>query len=525
MLVLIMHIIGRKFLRSLLWILGLFVNPIIYLLNCRGKKTVPPITNPLLTISAAELAKRIRERKLKSEDVIKAYIERCKEVNPIINAVVEPRYDIALTEAKNIDQMIASGTHSIEQLEKIYPLLGIPITVKESIAVAGMSNEAGRFRSKRIPAVKDADCIAQVRAAGAIPLLVSNTPELCMCWETFNYVTGTTKNPYDTRKTVGGSSGGEAALISSGASLIGIGSDIAGSLRLPAMYTGIFGHKPTPYAVSTDGHKPYCTYEEWNEVFILGPMTRYAEDLPLILNVLKNPKGPNLQLEKKVPIEEIKFFFMEGDGSGATNEINSDMYDAIHRVIRYLENKQIKVQKANLKKLKYCFEVSVLNLLRLEGVETIFSKPGNPSEWRSVSKEFFKKIFGLSKSTFTCIAYGFLKKLSRLIPKSDYEKAIKINQELKTEFMDLLQDNGVCLYPTFIKNAPFHYDYISHLMDFTYLFMFNSLGLPATNCPVGIAMNGLPIGIQVVASPGCDHLLFSVAKELENAFGGWIPPS
>lgn len=72
-----------------------------------------------------------------------------------------------------------------------------------------MSNEAGRVRSKRIPAAKDANCVAQVRAAGAIPILVSNTPELCMCWETFNYVTGTTKNPYDTRRTCGGSSGGE----------------------------------------------------------------------------------------------------------------------------------------------------------------------------------------------------------------------------------------------------------------------------------------------------------------------------
>lgn len=88
----------------------------------------------------------------------------------------------------------------------------------------------------------------------------------------------------------------------------------------------------------------------------------------------------------------------------------------------------------------------------------------------------------------------------------------------------MLQDNGVFLYPSYIKNAPFHYDYITHLIDTTYLSMFNSLGLPVTNVPVGIATNGLPIGIQIVASPECDHLLFSVAKELEEAFGGWIPP-
>lgn len=150
-----------------------------------------------------------------------------------------------------------------------------------------MSNDAGRvFLEKQVPASDDADVIRSLKAAGAIPILVSNTPDQCMFWETYNKVTGLTRNPFDTRRTVGGSSGGEAALLGSGASVIGIGSDVAGSLRLPAMYVGVFGHKPSPRSISIEGHIPACKDKKFLDHFILGPMVRYMEDLPLVLNVM-----------------------------------------------------------------------------------------------------------------------------------------------------------------------------------------------------------------------------------------------
>uniref|UniRef100_T1GJ28 Amidase domain-containing protein n=1 Tax=Megaselia scalaris TaxID=36166 RepID=T1GJ28_MEGSC len=106
--------------------------------------------------------------------------------------------------------------------------------------------------------------------------------------------TGQTKNPYDLRRTPGGSSGGEAALLASGASLLGLTSDIGGSSRLPAMFSGIWGHKPTPYAVSFKGHHPTSDFPKWGDFFTIAPMTRYAKDLPLLLKCMADPTGTNL---------------------------------------------------------------------------------------------------------------------------------------------------------------------------------------------------------------------------------------
>lgn len=147
--------------------------------------------------------------KISSEYVIRSYIARIKQVNPILNAIVQDRFAEAITEAQNVDKLISSKKISVEELKISKPLLGLPVTVKESIAVKGMSNRAGSLFNNKIKSEIDATAITQVKNAGAIPLLVSNTPELCMNWETVNNITGRTCNPYDSRRTSGGSSGGE----------------------------------------------------------------------------------------------------------------------------------------------------------------------------------------------------------------------------------------------------------------------------------------------------------------------------
>lgn len=152
---------------------------------------------------------------LTSEAIVTSYISRVQEVDPVINAVVEDRFAQAIEDARKTDALIASSTLTEEELKTKYPLLGIPITVKESIAVEGMSNNAGRVCEKN-KAKTDAEIVRLAKEAGAIPLLVSNTPELCMNWETINNVTGRTANPYDTTKTSGGSSGGEVRSLTDG---------------------------------------------------------------------------------------------------------------------------------------------------------------------------------------------------------------------------------------------------------------------------------------------------------------------
>lgn len=145
-----------------------------------------------------------------SEAVVTTFINRIKQVNPILNAVVEERFSFAIEEAKKVDHIIASDVHTTDKLKHMYPLLGIPITIKEAISVSGMSNNGGMI-SSRCKATTDADVIKKIKDAGAIIVAVTNTPELSLDWECYNNVTGTTSNPYDNRRTSGASSGGEVS--------------------------------------------------------------------------------------------------------------------------------------------------------------------------------------------------------------------------------------------------------------------------------------------------------------------------
>lgn len=323
-----------------------------------------------------------------SEELIKAYIDRCKTVNPYINAIVEERFDAALEEAKLIDRSISSGLNSVEYMAEKLPLLGLPITIKESIAVKGLSHQGGRLLKEKHTAEVDAPCVNLIRKHGGIILLVSNTPELCMCWETYNKVTGQTNNPYDLKRTPGGSSGGEAALISSCGSLIGLSSDIAGSARLPAMFTGIYGHKPTPYAVSPDGHIPKTNVPNWGNYFTIAPMARYASDLPLLLKSICDPNGrAKLNFDSNVQIKDINFYYMNNDGpSGTIRQLSPDIESAMADVATYFNATKIKIEQ-----LKWALEMSMSAMLRIENVETIYfdkDEHGNPKT--SISAETFK---------------------------------------------------------------------------------------------------------------------------------------
>lgn len=521
-----LNAVTQRLLRCIMFSLGCFIIPVTRLRNFRSRRRCPPIANKLLFLSASEISRKIRQKELSSEELVIAYIERCKEVNPLINAVVATRFEIALQEARKVDEFVRSGVKTEEELSRDMPLLGIPITVKESIAVQGMSHSAGMKREKPVLALDDADVVKRVRKAGAIPLLVSNTPEMCMCWETYNNVTGTTWNPYDTRRTAGGSSGGEAALLGSGASLLSLSSDIGGSVRLPAMFCGVFGHKPTPGWISTIGHMPNCADKNWTTFFSISPMVRYAEDLPLILKTMCQSTESSRQLDKKVQLKSIKFFYMEDDcGSGVTNSVDKEIKLGIRRLINHLETTHgIKAQKAELKDMKYALEIAASILLEMDGADSIFTKGADPLEWKSVFVETLRYMCLMSPHTFPNVAYGVLKRLVEKMPQGHYTKMTEKNASLKKQFQELLSNNGVLIYPTFVSAAHYPYEIYYKICNVAYMMIFNSLGLPVTQCPVGLNKNGLPIGLQVIANPDCDHLSITVAQEIEKAFGGWQQP-
>ncbi len=207
----------------------------------------------LLTLSGTRLAEMIRRKEVTSLDVVKTHIAHIKRVNPSINAVVKDRFDAAIAEAKAADKRVKDSSP-----ESLPPFHGVPCTVKESFLLTGMPNTSGLVARKDIIADHDATAVARLRKSGAIPLGVTNIPELCMWMETDNRLYGRTNNPYNTKHIVGGSSGGEGAIIGSGGSPFGVGADIGGSIRMPAFFNGVFGHKATGGLVPNSGQVPSC---------------------------------------------------------------------------------------------------------------------------------------------------------------------------------------------------------------------------------------------------------------------------
>src|SRR2546429_2812013 len=234
-------------------------------------------SNPVL-LSAREIAAQIRCKEVSPVEVTRAHLERIERLNPELNAFVDCQPEAVLAQARAAEKAILRG-------DELGPLHGVPLSIKSAIDVAGHRCEAGtRLRAGHI-AAQDAPLVARLRAAGAVILGVTNTPELLMAWETDNLLYGRTNNPWDLSRTSGGSSGGESAAIASGCSAGGVGSDGGGSIRVPAHFTGICGLKPTPGRIPATGHYPKAG-GPFALIGVVGPMARTIEDLRTLFEVM-----------------------------------------------------------------------------------------------------------------------------------------------------------------------------------------------------------------------------------------------
>jgi fatty acid amide hydrolase 2 len=237
-------------------------------------------------LSATALAARHREGALRSRALVLAHIDAIRARNPALNAMVADRFEAAVAEAEAADAATPGS---------LGPLQGVPCTVKETFELTGMPYSGGLPARKDLRATKDAFAVARLRAAGAIPLGVSNIPELAMWTESVNRVYGRTNNPYDLRRGAGGSSGGEGALVGAGLSPFGIGSDVGGSIRLPASFCGVFGHKPSGgYSSSVGMHPVFDGVPADARMLGVGPICRRAEDLYPLLKITSghDPQDP-----------------------------------------------------------------------------------------------------------------------------------------------------------------------------------------------------------------------------------------
>jgi len=235
--------------------------------------------------TALEAAQAIRKREVSSLELTKYILARIEKHNPGINAIVTLTADQALSRAKAADEALARG-------EWWGPFHGVPSTIKDTFETEGIRTTAGApFLSKHVPA-QDAVIVKRLKAAGVVILGKTNVPLMASDWQSYNEIFGTTNNPWDLERTPGGSTGGGAAALAAGLSYLSVGSDIGGSIRIPAHFCGVYGHKPTLNLVPLRGHippPPGGPPPPPLDLPVAGPLARSAADLKTALEVLGGP--------------------------------------------------------------------------------------------------------------------------------------------------------------------------------------------------------------------------------------------
>ncbi|KAI8439156.1 hypothetical protein MSG28_013003 [Choristoneura fumiferana] len=483
-----------------------------------GKKvSIPPLRkeHAFLAESTVTLARMIKEKQLKSEDLVRAVILRIREVNHLLNAIIEDRFPAAIEDARAVDALIAAGLSEEEAAKK--PFLGVPFTTKESQAIKGFRYTMGLWSRREMRADQDSEAIIRLKEAGAIPLAATNLPELLIWQETRNPVYGMTNNPHHTGRSPGGSSGAEAALTATYATPISLCSDLGGSTRMPAFYCGMFGHHAT--ANTTNGRGVIFRKGDEESMLSLGFITKHVEDLAPLTKVIAGDKAPLLKLDRNVDIKDIKFYYMESSNDCRLSSVRPELKEAMARVVSKL-SKELSPEKS-----PEAYQHEGFNHMYQLWSYWMSKEPENFASLYNNFKgeaigivELLRKIFCLSKHGLSAVIRLFEIQIMPLFPAW----ADKLTAELKSDLFSKLGDNGVLLFPSAPQPAPYHYSCFLRPYNFSYFAAVNMLKCPATQVPLGVDSQGLPLGIQVVAAPYNDALCLNVAKYLEKEFGGAI---
>ncbi len=465
--------------------------------------------------SAREIAALIRRREISPVEVARAHLDRIERLNPKLNAFVDYKPEVVLAQARKAENAILRGN---EDNDALGPLHGVPVSIKSSIDVAGHLCEAGsRLRAGYI-AAEDAPLVARLRAAGAVILGVTNTPELLMAWETDNLLYGRTNNPWDLSRTAGGSSGGEAAAIAAGLSAGGVGSDGGGSIRVPAHFCGICGLKPTPGRIPSTGHFPKSG-GPFALIGVVGPMARTIEDVRTLFSVMAGPDDGDpcsapiaMRAMDDAALRSINVGFLEDDGR---TPVTQETRDA--------------VRSAALALMSSGFHVDAF---RPEGLE----------EARQRWWDFFGVAGGMilepelrgHESELSPILCEFLSWASAAPPHTGESLLASWlgRDAVREKILLQMRKFPVLICPTAAIPAFRHGERewvvegktVKYLDAWSYCEWFNLLGFPAAVVPMGRSEQGLPIGVQIVGRPWEEETVLAVAQALEKERGPWQTP-
>lgn len=539
----------------------------IFFPSKRGR--IPAFTQRLLLKPAHELADLIRTGEVKSETVVRAHIARIREVNPLINAIIDERFEAAIADAQRIDQEIerelsmdeeedgsfvtsfssdasgstivvtntsAGGSSSLSgQRQRVsqLPLVGIPFSCKDSFPIKGMRCAAGLPQNKDFRPDHDAHVIANMRAAGAIPIVVGNVPEMLIWWTAENKSFGRTNNPYDLARIAGGSSGGDCALISAGGALLAVGSDIGGSIRIPCCMCGIFGHKSTRGIVSADGKIPPLLPSR-EAYFSMGPMARFATDLKPMLKAMAGPsiKDSLPHVDDDVDFSAVSVFYMLDDEDPFKTPVTGQVRRAILTAVQHFSsNFKSPIKQVTFPDFRSTAKIFLSALSQSGGdamIKTIHS--GCPGQL-NVYTEIAKCLVRCSPHTLHILLFSLMQ---HIMPGRDSKwvrDGVALGQRLKQEVEDLMENKcatkqAILIMPSYPTAVPKHGTTIPQNGNISYFTILNILGLPVTQVPIGLDdKSKTPLGIQVATTAFNDHVSLAAAVQLEKVFGGWVPPA
>ena len=486
--------------------------------------TVAAPAGPLTERSALALAEAIRAREVSARDVVEAHIERLRAVQPHINALAAERFAAAREEADDADERVATASDG----ERLPPLLGVPCTIKESIAVAGMPNCAGLVARRDHRAPESAPVVTRLVEAGAIPLGVTNTSEMTMWIEAQNFVYGRTSNAYDPSRVAGGSSGGEGAAIGAGGSPIGLGTDIGGSIRLPAFFNGVFGHKATEWVVPNTRHFPRAEGEV-TRLLAVGPLARRAEDLMPVLRLIAGPDGVD-PFCRDVQLGDPDDVGIDGRDVVVSEEAwwippSRELRDARERAAQALAAAGARVRHVSLRSMRRALELylSALQGGAARGFRELLEEETGATARLALRRVGWGAVRRRGPHTLPTVILLATESLFARTPARRVRRALAAGRSLAQELEGVIGD-GVLLHPPHARVAPRHGRTVGRGWLITPTAVFNLLGIPVTQVPLGLNRAGLPLGVQIAAGRDRDHVSIAVARELERAFGGWIPP-
>lgn len=452
--------------------------------------------------SAAQQARAIRAGEISSEALVRACLERIAAVNPKLNAVVQIAAEDALEQARAADAALARG-------ESKGALHGVPMTIKDSLDTAGIISTAGsKGRAQYIPQ-QDAVVVARLKAAGAILLGKTNTPELTLGVETDNLVYGRTNNPYDLTRIPGGSSGGAAAIVAAGGAAFDIGTDTGGSIRQPCHFCGVAGIKPTAGRVPRTGHivsYDMGAFDSWTQ---FGPIARAVEDLALILPVIAGPDWRDPAIvpmplgdPARVTLRGLRLAYHTDNGIIAASD---EVAGVVRAAVDALRDEGAALTEDCPAAMRGARDLWG-QLARADGgawVQRRLDAIGTTEPFPPMAKRFLNHP-ALSSAEFTAL--------------------LSVWDGFRSAMLAFMEGYDAIVSPVNAFPAMKHGGTLELNDAFSYTRLYNLTGWPAVVVRCGASSGGLPIGVQVIARPWRDDVALALAQALERALGGWQPP-